>query len=449
MTDYISKRAVVNGVNLHYIVAGAGPVALGMHGWPQNHREYLPLVEKLASRYCFIVPDLRGYADSDKPFSGYEPKTIAQDMLELLAVECIDKFHIVSHDLGGPPSVALAYMAGDRALSLATIETPFFGLDFPGYVDPRVPYWHLGMHMNMDITTFLIEGREDRYLRHFFRDFAYNPNAVPEEEVERYVMQMRQPGNLRASLNHYGYIPQMTEQTAELTREKLKVPMLAWGGARSFGSHCIDSARAISVSAEGGVIEECGHWVFEEKTDFICQQLEALCRRNGGRETTAPNPIEMTSRSPVAVSGVEHTGITVSSLEEALDFWVNVLGFRHRYSWKFENTPFIEKLVGVPGAAMSLAMVEGYGHSIELLEYQAPADRKVIKPRSCDVGSVHIGLHVEDIDAALARVAEAGWGPVAEPQTVEDGERKGMRLIYARGPDGMTIEFIQNAPAPR
>jgi hypothetical protein len=38
MTDYISKRAVVNGVNLHYIVAGAGPVALGMHGWPQNHR---------------------------------------------------------------------------------------------------------------------------------------------------------------------------------------------------------------------------------------------------------------------------------------------------------------------------------------------------------------------------------------------------------------------------
>jgi hypothetical protein len=88
--------------------------------------------------------------------------------------------------------------------------------------------------MNMDITAFLIDGCEDRYLRHFFRDFAYNPDAIPEEEVERYVMQMRQPGNLRASLNHYGYIPQMAEQTAELTREKLKVPMLAWGGVRSF-----------------------------------------------------------------------------------------------------------------------------------------------------------------------------------------------------------------------
>jgi pimeloyl-ACP methyl ester carboxylesterase len=241
----------------------------------------LPLIDKLAGQYQFIVPDLRGFADSDKPFSGYEPKTIAQDMLELLAAEGVDRFHILSHDLGGPPSVALAYMAGDRALTLSTIETPFFGLDFPGYVDPRVPYWHLGMHMNMDITVFLVEGREDRYLRHFFRDFAYNPDAVPEEEVERYVIQMRQPGNLRASLNHYGYIPQMAEQTAELTREKLKVPMLAWGGVRSFASHCIDSAKAISVGAEGGVIEECGHWVFEEKTDFICEQLASFWQRHG------------------------------------------------------------------------------------------------------------------------------------------------------------------------
>ncbi|GHO56413.1 alpha/beta fold hydrolase [Ktedonobacter robiniae] len=289
MTDYINKRAVVNGVKLHYILAGQGPVVLSIHGWAQNHRAYLPVIEKLAGHYRFIAPDLRGFADSDKPYSGYEPKTIAQDLVELLAVEGIETFHILSHDLGGPPAVALAYMAGDRALSLSTIETPFFGLNYPGYVDPRVSYWHHNMHMNMDIATFLIEGREDRYLRHFFRDFAYIPNAIPEEEVERYVMQMRQPGNLRASLNYYGYIPQMAEQTAELTREKLKVPMLAWGGVGFFGSHCIDSAKAISLSAQGGVIEECGHWVFDEKTDFICQQLETFWQRN----RTAPNPMEM------------------------------------------------------------------------------------------------------------------------------------------------------------
>ncbi|MBA1290736.1 alpha/beta fold hydrolase [Pseudomonas japonica] len=273
MTTLTHKRALVNGVRLHYVVAGAGPVVLCMHGWPQNHREFLPVIGRLADHYTFIAPDLRGFADSDKPYQGYEPVTIAGDMLGLLEAEQVEDFHILSHDLGGPPSVALAYMASGRALSLSTIETPFFGLDFEGYVDPRVPYWHLGMHMNMDITRALVEGREDMYLRHFFRDFAYNPEAIPEEEIQRYVAQMMQPGNLRASLNHYGYIPEMAEQTARLAQEKLQVPMLAWGGEASFGNHCYRSARHLSTSAVGGVIPECGHWVFEEKTDFIAEQL--------------------------------------------------------------------------------------------------------------------------------------------------------------------------------
>ena len=45
----------MNGVNLHYVVAGEGPVVLGMRGWPQNQREFLPLIEKLAGQYRFIA----------------------------------------------------------------------------------------------------------------------------------------------------------------------------------------------------------------------------------------------------------------------------------------------------------------------------------------------------------------------------------------------------------
>ncbi len=56
MIDYVNKRASVNGVNLHYVVAGEGPVVLGMHGWPQNHREFLPVIRKLANENRFIAP---------------------------------------------------------------------------------------------------------------------------------------------------------------------------------------------------------------------------------------------------------------------------------------------------------------------------------------------------------------------------------------------------------
>jgi catechol 2,3-dioxygenase-like lactoylglutathione lyase family enzyme len=147
--------------------------------------------------------------------------------------------------------------------------------------------------------------------------------------------------------------------------------------------------------------------------------------------------------APFRIKSVDHTGITVSSLDESLAFWVGAMGFEHLYTWDFENSPFLEGLVGVEGAALRLAMVKGPGHLIELLEYRAPDDRQVFKPRSCDIGSVHVAFYVANIDALLARLSTWGWNSLSEVQTVESGERTGLRLVYVRGPDGVTLEFLQ------
>ncbi|MBR0695534.1 VOC family protein [Bradyrhizobium lablabi] len=143
------------------------------------------------------------------------------------------------------------------------------------------------------------------------------------------------------------------------------------------------------------------------------------------------------------IRSIDHTGLTVSSLEDSLKFWVDVMGFRHLYTWTFENAPFVEQVIGVPGAAMRLAMVEGPGHKIELHEYTSPDDRQIYKPRPSDVGSVHLAFYVENIDALLARSASIGWLPVGKVQTVESGDLKGLRMIYVRAPDGVTLEFLQ------
>jgi pimeloyl-ACP methyl ester carboxylesterase len=65
------------------------------------------------------------------------------------------------------------------------------------------------------------------------------------------------------------------------TARKLAIPMLAWAGRRSFGDHCFDCAEAIAKTVESGVIEECGHWVFEEHPEFITDQLLAYWSRHG------------------------------------------------------------------------------------------------------------------------------------------------------------------------
>jgi catechol 2,3-dioxygenase-like lactoylglutathione lyase family enzyme len=142
------------------------------------------------------------------------------------------------------------------------------------------------------------------------------------------------------------------------------------------------------------------------------------------------------------IRSVDHTGITVTSLEKSLEFWVTVLGFKHLYTTEYPNTPFLEGIVGVPGAALRLAMVEGRGHNIELLEYSAPHERGHMEPRSCDVGSVHIAFHVSDIEDLLQTIAAHGWHPPGALQHVTEGDRKGLKLAYVRGPDGVTLEFL-------
>ncbi len=166
-------------------------------------------------------------------------------------------------------------------------------------------------------------------------------------------------------------------------------------------------------------------------------------RKTEGVENAAMKSASAPRDEPFRIKRIDHTGITVSSLDDSLKFWVDTMGFKHLYTWTFENGPFIEQLVGVPGAAMRLAMIEAPGHMIELLEYTAPDDRKFYKPRSSDVGSVHVAFYVENIDALLAHIARVGWLPVADVQTVKSGERKGLRLIYVKGPDGVTLEFLQ------
>jgi catechol 2,3-dioxygenase-like lactoylglutathione lyase family enzyme len=148
------------------------------------------------------------------------------------------------------------------------------------------------------------------------------------------------------------------------------------------------------------------------------------------------------SATPFRIVAADHTGITVSNLERSLAFWRDVLGFElsHRAHHTGE---LASEATGVPGAEISIAVLKGYGHKIELLEYLAPADRKQVEVRPCDVGSVHVAFIVDDLDAVVSAVAASGWKAVGKPQTLKSGPNAGKRVVYVRDPDGTAIEFMQ------
>lgn len=148
------------------------------------------------------------------------------------------------------------------------------------------------------------------------------------------------------------------------------------------------------------------------------------------------------STRPFRIRAIDHTGITVSNIDRSLAFWQDVLGFE--LSHRAHHTGALAgEVTGVPDAEIAIAVLRAPGHRIELLEYLAPAERKHYAPRPCDVGSVHLALTVDNLDALLEQIAASGWKAVGQPQILTTGPNAGKRIIYVRDPDGTTIELMQ------
>src|SRR5439155_20698494 len=147
--------------------------------------------------------------------------------------------------------------------------------------------------------------------------------------------------------------------------------------------------------------------------------------------------------------GADHTGITVSNLERSVAFWRDVLGFELSHT-AHQTGELAREITGVADAELKLAVLKAPGgHKIELLEYLAPPDRTEHADLGpCDVGSVHVALTVNDLNAVLQRIVASGWNTAGKPQTLQSGPNAGKRVVYVRDPDGTTIEFMQ-PPAQR
>lgn len=148
------------------------------------------------------------------------------------------------------------------------------------------------------------------------------------------------------------------------------------------------------------------------------------------------------------VTAVDHTGFAVSSLDEAVRFWTDALGFVLERRSEMGGD-FLHQVTGVEDSMVQTAIVRAPdGFVIELLEY-SNGHRNGSAPASAGaIGAAHLALRVEDIRAAIGRVEAAGWKAKGSPQPIPGGPRKGTLTAYVSGPDNITIEFMQ-PPAAR
>lgn len=143
------------------------------------------------------------------------------------------------------------------------------------------------------------------------------------------------------------------------------------------------------------------------------------------------------------VTGVGHTGITVSDLGRAVSYFRDALGLPVSDPVRVGGELF-ERVTGVDGCVIDICFVDAGNQAIELLSYSSPAATTSSTLRPCDNGHLHLCLDVDDIAAVIEAGREHGFEPVNPVQVAGAGPRAGTKVIYLRGPDNLTIELMEH-----
>ncbi|MGZ5551914.1 MAG: alpha/beta fold hydrolase [Nitrososphaeraceae archaeon] len=274
--DYTHHKTIVNGIQLHYVIGGekGDPIVL-LHGWPQTWYEWRHIIPQLiANNFTVIAPDLRGLGDSEKPQTGYDKKTIAEDIYQLVKKLGYSKIYLVAHDWGGPVaySYAAAHPQDVNKMVILDTSVPGFGLEKAENFSKRI--WHFSFHAVRDLPEKLIEGKEDTYLNWFYDYWSYNQSAITSEAREEYIKQYSKPGALRAGFEYYRASFEDAEQNKEYAKEKLlDMPILTIGGETGFGNLTTTSFQKVANNVTGMTLPNTGHFIPEERPNFVTKQI--------------------------------------------------------------------------------------------------------------------------------------------------------------------------------
>ncbi|HEY0877679.1 MAG TPA: alpha/beta hydrolase [Zeimonas sp.] len=280
MTGMDQRTVRANGLRINVWAGGDGPPVLLLHGWPQTAQMWRKVAPRLAAKYRVVCPDLRGYGDTDKPRDGYDKKTMARDMHELMLALGHREYALVGHDRGARVGHRQALDFPDAVRRLCVLDivpthTVFARTDR----HLAAAYWHWFLFQAPDLPEALLSAAPEPFLRHVLRALSFRAGAIEEPMLHEYLRAFTLPGTIRAGLEDYRAAATRDFDDDERDLEKrIRCPVLAlWGefGKMDALFDVLATWKEKAQAVEGHSMP-CGHFIPEEAPDELLAELHAF-----------------------------------------------------------------------------------------------------------------------------------------------------------------------------
>jgi pimeloyl-ACP methyl ester carboxylesterase len=275
---FTSRYINANGLRMHAVIGGDGPPLLLIHGWPQTWYAWRLVMPALARDFQVIAVDQRGIGLTDKPAGGYDTGSQANDMVALMQALGHQRFAVYGTDTGMPIAYALAADHPGRVERLVVSEAPLPGISpspplfLPPLLNARL--WHLMFNqLPAEVNEQLVRGREAIFFGAEF-DASAGTNKLPEDAVKYYIDTLASdPDALRGSFEWYRALGTTTAQNEQRKARRLRLPVLAIGGAESAGEGVAATMKLVADNVQGAVLAGSGHWVAEQAPEGLLAAL--------------------------------------------------------------------------------------------------------------------------------------------------------------------------------
>jgi pimeloyl-ACP methyl ester carboxylesterase len=295
---FLSETANLEGTRLHYWLGGdpKGTPVLLWHGFLSTSLEWRHVMPSLArAGYAVLVPDMRGFGDSDKPAGtdGYDARALAEEFRALVRKIGFGEGRpiiVAAHDMGAPPALIWAFDHPEEIAGLLYIEGPVM---LSAVLQKIIAYtpeamkegsmWWWILPLAPEVPERLLVGKEREFLTWFYDQHMAKREAITEEDLNETLRTFSGRDGVLGSMGVYRAAFTSIEQTEPLARllvgHKVAVPVVALGGDKSLGANVEKRVKLVAKNVEGEVISNCGHFLPEEYPEVVVRHILALAAK--------------------------------------------------------------------------------------------------------------------------------------------------------------------------